>query len=75
MPVALEVGGHATVVAATVVYDGESVASAPVIATLDDGRRVVASAAPSQLPALAGRNLVGARVRVAGAPPTYEVIE
>jgi hypothetical protein len=41
---------------------------APVIATLADGRRVVAAAAPGQVAS------VGARVRVSGSPLTYEVV-
>ena len=67
LPVTLTAEGEATVVAGTVVYDGESVAMAPVIATLDDGRRVVAAAAPGQVAA------VGERVRVGGSPLAYEV--
>jgi acetyl-CoA C-acetyltransferase len=74
LAVALGAEGEATVEAATVVYDGESVGAAPVIATLDDGRRVVAAAAAGQLASLAGRNLAGSRVRVVGTPPIYEVI-
>jgi len=76
LEVALEAEGPATVEAATVVYgrDG-SVSSAPVIATLADGRRVVAGAAPEELASLAGVNLVGARVEVAGAPPSYRVVD
>jgi acetyl-CoA C-acetyltransferase len=68
MPVTLTADGDATVVASTVVYDGESVAMAPVIATLDDGRRVVAAAAPGQVAS------VGSRVRVSGSPLSYEVV-
>jgi acetyl-CoA C-acetyltransferase len=65
--------GEATVVGGTVVYDraGEVVA-APVIATLADGRRVMATADPSQLADLAGQSLVGETVRVSGStPPNY----
>lgn len=68
LPVALTADGEATVVASTVVYDGESVALAPVIATLDDGRRVAAAAGPGQVAS------VGGRVRVSGSPLSYEVV-
>jgi acetyl-CoA C-acetyltransferase len=74
LPVTLHADGEATVVASTVVYDGESVTMAPVIATLDDGRRVAAAAGPGQLASLGGRNLVGARVQVTGSPLAYQVV-
>ena len=74
LPVAVTAEGEGVVVASTVVYDGESAALAPVIATLDDGHRVVAAAAAGQLGSLAGRNLVGQRVRVSGDPLSYEVV-
>ena len=67
--------GEAKVDGGTVVYgrDG-SPTSAPIIATLTDGRRVVANASPETLPSLAGRTLVGETVRVTGAnPPIYSV--
>lgn len=67
--------GDARVDGATVVYgrDG-SPAAAPVIASLPDGRRIVAVASPETLPTLAGRTLVGETVRVSGAsPPVYSV--
>ncbi len=72
LTVAREGSGIATVVGATVVYarDG-SVDSAPVIADLEDGRRIVAKAEASLLPGLAGGSLVGRRVSVAGSPPVY----
>ncbi|MDP6981406.1 MAG: hypothetical protein QF570_22835 [Myxococcota bacterium] len=65
--------GTARVVGGTVVYDRNGVVtSAPVIATLDDGRRIVANADPELLPDLAGRSLVGETINVKGeAPPTY----
>lgn len=67
-PVAASVG------AATVVYDrGGGVQAAPVVATLDDGRRVVAGADRDELDDLAGVELVGARIRVEGGPPRYRV--
>lgn len=74
LPVATEARGDATVVGGTVVYgrDG-SVAAAPVIATLDDGRRVVAIAEPALLSGLSGRSLVGSHVSVAGSPPVYKL--
>ncbi|HUY21838.1 MAG TPA: hypothetical protein VMV22_05815 [Acidimicrobiales bacterium] len=70
--VATDAGGRAVVVASTVAYgrDG-AVTAAPVIARLDDGRHVAAAAAAGELPALAGRNLVGEPVVVAGTPPRY----
>jgi hypothetical protein len=42
-----------------------------VIATLHDGRRVVAAAAA---PIADAENLVGRRVHVTGWPPTYRVV-
>ncbi|MEZ4333981.1 MAG: acetyl-CoA acetyltransferase [Myxococcota bacterium] len=71
--VALEAEGRARVDGSTVVYgrDGR-VEAAPIIATLEDGRRVAARAEEALLPALAGRFLVGETVRVRGAgPPVY----
>jgi acetyl-CoA C-acetyltransferase len=64
----------ATVDASTVIYTPTGdVQSAPAIATLDDGRRVVATAAPDDR-AAAAENLVGRRVHVTGWPPTYKVV-
>jgi acetyl-CoA C-acetyltransferase len=61
--------------ASTVIYDRSGqVTAAPVIARLDDGRRVVARAAESELAGLAGRSLVGARLRV-GPDGAYRVEE
>jgi acetyl-CoA C-acetyltransferase len=73
LPVAAGVDApvEGTVAAATVVYDGETVAAAPAFVTLDDGRRVAAASASNDV---AGRNLTGCRVRVTGTPPTYEVL-
>jgi acetyl-CoA C-acetyltransferase len=71
-----EQGAEGTVAGSTVQYDAEgAVSSAPVIATLDDGRRVCARAEPSQMASLAGALLVGRRVRLVGSdgPPTYEL--
>jgi acetyl-CoA C-acetyltransferase len=67
--------GEARVDAGTVVYDRTgAVVSAPVIATLADGSRVVAVAAPEILPDLRGQSLVGETITVTGAePPTYQV--
>jgi len=72
LPIASEASGEATVVAGTVVYarDG-SVERAPVIAVLTDGTRIVANAAPSLLPSLAGSSLAGSRIAVSGSPPVY----
>lgn len=65
--------GFATVEASTVVYAADgSVEAVPVIARLDDGRRVCAQCA-DDLPDLAGRQLAGARIRVSGAPPSFSV--
>ncbi|MGA2520136.1 MAG: acetyl-CoA acetyltransferase [Acidimicrobiales bacterium] len=62
----------AVVVASTVAYarDG-SVSAAPVIARLRDGRHIAAAAVAGELPALAGRFLVGEDVTVTGTPPHY----
>lgn len=72
LDVALEARGEAVVTASTVVYgrDG-SVTAAPVVARLGDGRQVAAAAEPDQLEGLAGCNIVGDRIVVAGAPPRY----
>jgi acetyl-CoA C-acetyltransferase len=65
----------ATVDASTVIYTpAGDVQSAPVIATLADGRRVVATAAPTDGRAVETENLVGRRVHVTGWPPTYKVV-
>lgn len=63
-----------TVDAGTVVYDrsGE-VQSVPVVVTLDGGQRAVATAHRDEAASLAGRNLVGALVRVEGSPPRFRV--
>jgi acetyl-CoA C-acetyltransferase len=67
---------RAHVVAGTVIYDrAGGVSGAPVIATLDDGRRVVAAAHRDDLDDLAGASLVGHRVDVLGDPPTFRVRE
>jgi len=74
LPVATEARGHAVVVASTVVVTpGGTVSAAPVIAVLPDGRRLAAAAAPEELAALAGRNLVGDRIALSGAPPRYRL--
>ena len=67
-------GAVATVDAATVIYyrDGTPT-SAPIIATLADGRRIVARAAPEDLAGLAGRNIAGSTVSVTGSPTTYRL--
>jgi len=57
-----------------VVYDRDgSVQGAPVIATLDDGRRIAARADASIRSELSGRSLIGARIRVSGSPLSYRV--
>ena len=74
LPVTADASGSATVVGCTVVYGRDGgVASAPVVATLDDGRRVAAQAEKALLVDLAGRSLVGARVYVSGSPPQYRL--
>jgi acetyl-CoA C-acetyltransferase len=66
----------ATVDAATVLYDRDGqVTAAPAIVRLSDGRRAVARADERDLPALAGTNLVGGTVHVAGGPARYQVAE
>lgn len=75
LDVTLEAEGEARVDGGTVVYarDGQP-SAAPIIATLADGRRVVAAASPETLPGLAGRTLVGETVRVSGGhPPVYSI--
>ena len=72
IPMTTSAEGSAEVVAATVVYarDG-SVEEAPVIATLDDGRRIAAQADESIRESLAGTSLIGTRVRLSGTPLNY----
>ncbi len=80
VPAAEAVSSLATVDASTVMYDREgSPVAAPVIATLDDGRRVAALAGDGEAEAAAGTCLVGARVHVeapagAQAAPHYRVV-
>ncbi len=73
-PVSTKASGQAIVVGGTVVYgrDG-SVESAPVIATLDDGSRIVAKAEPAILSSLAEQSVVGSRISVTGSPPMYKL--
>jgi acetyl-CoA C-acetyltransferase len=74
LPTTIDAQGTATVAAATVVYDREGgVASAPIFATLEDGRRVAAHAEPELLSGLGGRSLVGETVRISGSPPVYDL--
>ncbi|MEZ4278810.1 MAG: hypothetical protein R3F21_04225 [Myxococcota bacterium] len=74
LPVAFEAEGTARVVGGTVVYGRDGgVESAPIIAELPDGRRLVARAAPERLASLAGRSVVGETVEVRGAhPPIWQ---
>ena len=77
-PVVLDVpepGEIATVAASTVHCDASGqVTEAPLIATLQDGRRLAARASESVLLAeLRGRNLVGERVLVSGSPIRYQL--
>jgi acetyl-CoA C-acetyltransferase len=73
----VEPGEQCTVDGNTVVYDNDgAVMAAPVIAHLDDGRRVCARAESSLLPSLAGELLVGRRIRLVASdgPPTFEPV-
>ena len=65
--------GPATVEASTVVYAADgTVEAVPVIARLDDGRRVSAQCADDRA-SLAATSLVGARISVSGTPPAFHV--
>jgi acetyl-CoA C-acetyltransferase len=70
----------ATVEASTVFYDRDTTpVAAPVLATLEDGRRVAASADDGEVAGIAGTFLVGARIHVeavAGAhtAPRYRLL-
>jgi acetyl-CoA C-acetyltransferase len=76
LAVAEEARGEARVVGGTVVYGRQGeVTAAPVIADLEDGRRVVAIAAEEIRAGLAGRCLVGQRIRVEGKPPVYTLLD
>jgi hypothetical protein len=76
-----EIDSGATVEASTVLYDREGAPmAAPVIATLDDGRRVAAAGASGVAAESAGRFLVGARIHLeasagAAVAPTYHVLD
>ncbi len=75
LEVTLEASGTATVEAATVTYDRAGApASAPIIATLDDGRRIAARAAADTLAELSDRNVIGERVEVSGDPIEYRLL-
>jgi acetyl-CoA C-acetyltransferase len=70
---------EATVEASTVIYDRlGNPTSAPVIASLPDGRRVAATAQLDELPSIAGKWLVGARIALSqvagGTGAHYRVI-
>ena len=68
-----DASGSARVEASTVVYapDG-SVEAVPVIALLDDGRRVAAQCGDDVV-SLAGEQLIGARIRIDGSPPVFHI--
>src|SRR5262249_18767605 len=71
-----EPGTGATVEGNTVVYDNDgAVTAAPLIARLDDGRRVCARVEESLLPSMGAQLLVGRRIRFVASdgPPTYEL--
>ncbi|HVT77847.1 MAG TPA: hypothetical protein VHD87_12515 [Acidimicrobiales bacterium] len=68
-----DVNSGATVEASTVVYAADgAVEAVPVIARLDDGRRVSAQCA-DDIAALDAQSLVGARIRVEGTPPSFHL--
>jgi acetyl-CoA C-acetyltransferase len=70
----VDADGLATVDGSTVVYAADgTVEAVPVIATLDDGRRVAAQAHPAELASIGRDSLVGARVRVSGSPASYRI--
>jgi acetyl-CoA C-acetyltransferase len=74
---AAEPGTEGTVDGNTVVYDTDgAVTAVPVIARLDDGRRVCARVESSLLSSLAGELLVGRRIRLvpSDGPPTFELV-
>ena len=74
LPTADGAEGTAQVLGSTVIYDrAGSVASAPIVAVLEDGRRVVAQASPAHLESLAGKSLIGESVRVSGSPLLYDL--
>ena len=74
LPFATEAEGKAEVVASTVVYDRNgSVQSAPVIAALEDGRRVAAQADEAIRQSLAGECLIGRQVKLFGSPLGYRL--
>jgi len=74
LPFTTEAEGMAEVIASTVVYDREgSVQSAPIIANLEDGRRVAAQATEELGPALVGECLIGRKVRISGSPLAYDI--
>ncbi|MGH0028847.1 MAG: acetyl-CoA acetyltransferase [Myxococcota bacterium] len=76
LPFAVEAEGEARVDASTVLYERDgSVQDAPVIATLDDGRRVAARSDGSAKDELAGRSLIGERIRVGGSPLVYRLLD
>jgi hypothetical protein len=52
-----------------------SVTAAPVIARLADGRQMAMAAAPDELAAVAGRDLVDVRIEVSGTPPRYRLAD
>ncbi len=72
LPFTAEAEGMAEVVASTVVYDRDGlVQSAPVIADLEDGRRVAAQADETIRESLAGECLIGRKVQIFGSPLGY----
>jgi acetyl-CoA C-acetyltransferase len=72
--IATEAEGPAVVLAATVASGREGeITSAPLIARLDDGRHIAATAHLSDLPSLEGRSLVGTHIEVEGAPLRYRI--
>ncbi|HXY45726.1 MAG TPA: hypothetical protein VEH29_16185, partial [Acidimicrobiales bacterium] len=81
LPAGEEIAMAARVEASTVLYERDGTATAaPVIATLEDGRRVVASSGEGVAAEVAGTFLVGARIQVerrarVSLAPAYHVID
>jgi acetyl-CoA C-acetyltransferase len=72
--IAADPTGPAVVLASTVVSGRQGeVTAAPVIARLPDGRHAAVAAHEDELPGLATRNLVGARIDVGGTPLCYRI--
>jgi acetyl-CoA C-acetyltransferase len=72
--IATDPTGPAVVLASTVVNGRQGeVTAAPVIARLPDGRHAAVAAHETELPGLATRSLVGARIDLGGTPLRYRI--